>query len=142
MGGQGPAPKDPSQRSGTAIPKRGEWQDLPPLASPILPELEGEWSYRTREMWDGWRADWVTQTFGPSEVAMAIGLAYLHEQAVSDPRQVTQRWTEVRQWMDRLGFTMKGKRDLRLRLAEVAEEKPKAGKHKSSLRLVDSAVPA
>lgn len=144
MAGQGPAPKDPSERAGHIVPKRGEWQDLPPLEGPVLPALpDGEWSDRTRAIWAAWREDWVTGSFGPGEIAMALELATLHNEAVEDPKRVVQRWAEVRQWMDRLGFTMKGKRDLRLRLAEKREPAAKAKKRSSSLHLVvDDAVSA
>jgi hypothetical protein len=145
MAGRGPAPKDADQRARANPPERGEWVGLPPLDTPVLPLLpkrtakEEPWSARTRRTWASWREDWVTGAFGPSEIAMAIDLAYVFEDAVRDSKPT--RWAEVRQWMDRLGLTMKGKRDLRLTLVapEILEaadaEDPFAG-----LRLVDDAV--
>lgn len=139
MAGQGPAPKLPEQRAGHIVPKRGEWQDLPPLVAPVLPALEGEWPDRTLALWDAWRADWVTGCFGSAEIAMSVELASLHREALADPKNSVTRWAEIRQWMDRLGFTMKGKRDLRLRLAEKpVVEVSKSKKRSASLHLVDA----
>jgi hypothetical protein len=143
MAGRGPAPKNPDERARSNVPDRGEWSDLPPLTKPVLPALpkrtraEGPWSSRTTRAWKAWRADWVTGAYGPAEVAQAVELAYLYEDAVRDPRAAW--WAEVRQWMDRLGLTMKGKRDLRLRQAsgETAKFETR-GKRKrfAELRLV------
>jgi hypothetical protein len=116
---------------------------MPPIDRPILPDLpKGEWSDRTRALWEAWQYDWATGWFGSSEIGMALELAALHNEAVNDPKKVTQRWTEVRQWMDRLGLSPKGKRDLRLRLAEKVEEAPARKHRKSGLHLVDDAVSA
>lgn len=144
MAGHGPAPKAPEERASLKVPERGDWVTLLPLTKPVLPPLprrargEGEWSPRTRRMWDAWRKDWVTGAYGPAEIAWAIDLAYVYEDAVRAHRP--PMWAEARQWMDRLGLTMKGKRDLRLRLGEPAATKsgptgPKGGF--SGLRLVD-----
>jgi hypothetical protein len=129
------------------VPQRGEWQTLPPLSKPVLPVLpkrtraEGVWSPRTKRMWSAWRADWVTGSYGSAEIAMAVELAYVYEDAVRESKPT--RWAEVRQWMDRLGLTMKGKRDLRLRLAEAATTPAESSSSPGSfegLRLVDDAV--
>jgi hypothetical protein len=93
-------------------------------------------------MWSAWRADWVTGVYGSAEIAMAVELAYVYEDAVRDSKPT--RWSECRQWMDRLGLTMKGKRDLRLRLGVPQQQvirppvEPEEGF--SGLRLVDEAV--
>lgn len=139
----GPAPKDPAFRARTNVPERGEWLDLPTLSRSVLPGLprrargDGPWSSRTRRMWRGWKADWATGRFGASEIAMTVELAFLFEDAVRASKPAM--WAETRQWMDRLGLTLKGKRDLRLRLAEppAPTERPKEAKRGSSLRLVD-----
>jgi hypothetical protein len=91
-------------------------------------------------MWSAWRGDWVTGAYGPAEIAMAVELAYVYEDAVRDSKPT--RWSEVRQWMDRLGLTMKGKRDLRLRLESTSAAAPAThdGEDFSGLRLVDEAV--
>src|SRR5688572_3573731 len=126
MAGQGPPPKPPEERARTNGPERGDWVTLPPLAKPVLPALprrtkgEGPWSTRTNRMWSAWRRDWVTGCYGDAEVAMAVELAYVYEDAVRDSKPT--RWAEARQWMDRLGLTMKGKRDLRLRLGSIQQQ--------------------
>lgn len=148
MAGHGPPPKAPEERASYKVPERGDWLTLPPLAKPVLPALprrakgEGAWSPRTQRMWNAWRKSWVTGSYGTDEIAMAVELAYIYEIAVRDPKP--PRLAEVRQWMDRLGFTMKGKRDLRLRLA--ASDAKDTGRTKSTgtgpapLRLVDDAL--
>lgn len=119
----GPAAKFPENRARRNKPAAGEWQTLPPLVGvilPDLPELEGgTWTSRTQRMWAGWRQDPVTAVYGPSEIAMAVELAFLYEKACRDVMSPS-RWSEVRQWMDRLGLTLKGKRDLRLRIDAAA----------------------
>lgn len=149
MAGRGPAPKDPNERARTNAPERGEWVDVAPSTSPTLPALpkrgrgEGPWSTRTRRAWTAWRSDWVTAVYGPAEISMAVELAYLYEDTVRDSKP--SGWAEVRQWMDRLGLTMKGKRDLRLRpagtTAAASKAEPPAAKF-AELRLVggDDAV--
>lgn len=114
----GPAPKDASARAGHKQPVFGEWRDLPPLEKPVLPKLpRGQWSAQTKALWEGLRQDFATQEYGPSEIATAIQLAYLIESAVTDGKATM--WSEVRQWMDRLMLTPKGKRDARVRLQQV-----------------------
>jgi hypothetical protein len=147
MAGQGPAPKNPDERARTHAPLRGEWQTLGPLTEPVLPPLprrgkgEGTWSARTQRIWEAWRTDWVTGAYGPAEVAMAVELAYIYEDAVRESRYTT--WAEARQWMDRLGLTMKGKRDLRLRPAvPEAPVEQQATNGFASLRLVDDGAVA
>lgn len=122
MAGRGPAPKDPDERARTNAPARGEWTTLAPLVKPILPALPkrgrgaGAWSPRTRATWNAWRKDPVTGVYGPAEIAMALDAIHVFEEMVRDPKPT---WSaEVRQWMDRLGLSLKGKRDLRLRMPE------------------------
>src|SRR5688500_14770758 len=115
MAGQGPPPKFPEDRANRVAPQRGEWLTLSPLVKPILPPLprrargEGAWSTRTNRSWNAWRKDWATGAYGPSEIARAVELAYVYEEAVRDSKPA--RWAEVRQWMDGMAITMKGKRD-------------------------------
>jgi hypothetical protein len=147
MAGHGPPPKAPEERVSYRVPERGDWLTLPPLAKPVLPVLprrprgEGPWSIRTNRMWSAWRRDWVTGAYDPAEIAMAVELAYLYEDAVRSSKPAC--WAEARQWMDRLGLTMKGKRDLRLRLESTAVVPAVAGGQDGDfegLRLVDEAV--
>lgn len=146
MAGQGPAPKDPAQRRRRNEPARGEWIDLPELEKPVLPTLprrgaRGGWSARTRTAWAQWRRDPATAMFGPSEIAAAIDLAYLHHDW---SRGESKLAAEIRIRMDGLGLTPKGKRDLRwrvpppalvLKLDEARQERTPASKRR--LRAVD-----
>jgi hypothetical protein len=130
MAGRGPAPKDESQRRRRNEPARGEWVDLEPLAETVIPDLkdagpEREWHSRTLALWSGWQDDPATAMYGPAEKAAIVELAYLTDEFVTggDPGFKFQRVTpaELRQRMDGLGLTAKGKRDLRWRtVAETA----------------------
>src|SRR5438309_1512057 len=121
----GPVPKDPAQRRRRNEPARGEWVDLPELEKPVLPSLprrpsrDGGWSARTKAVWSAWRADRVTSQYAPSDVAAAVELAWLFEEYVRGAKVAA----EVRQRMDGLGLTPKGKRDLRWRVP-AASVKP------------------
>jgi hypothetical protein len=109
---------------------------------PPLPEIEGvrTWNKRTLDVWAAWQQDFATQLYGPSEIAMAVELAYLHALAVSE--KTSSHWAEVRQWADRLMLTPKGKRDARVRLVEAREEAPAQEEAPLApvIRLVDDAV--
>lgn len=133
MAGRGPAPKQEGRRNKTA-PQRGEWIDLPPLEQSVLPDLpEGEWSDRTYEAWGRWREDPATTQYDPADIQNAIDLAYLYEAWVREPTAALAG--EIRQRQDRLGLNPKGKRDLRWRVVEKADEKtagPKGAKPKGS----------
>ena len=123
MPGVGPPPKDPSQRRRRNAPQRGEWEDIAAPAKPVVPPLsrigkapEGGWPARTRALWDEIRKDPATTVWGPSEQAAAVELAYLHaEWCVYGPASMAG---EIRLRSDGLGLTLKGKRDLRLRVVD------------------------
>lgn len=140
MAGNGFAPKPKDQRRNRTPPQRGEWVDLEPLKSPVLPELparaEGEeWSARARLAWSAWRADPVTSQYAPADVAYALDAIYLYEAMTPSTA------SEVRLRMDGLGLTPKGKRDLRWRVSEEAESKPAKPKlaSVSRIRAIDAA---
>lgn len=125
MAGRGPAPKDADQRARANVPGRGEWVDVVAPVKPVLPTLASvertTWQTRTRKMWDAWRKDPATTLFGPAEVAVAIHTAYLLDELVVDG--TASLATQVRLHMDGLGLTLKGKRDLRIRVvSEVVED--------------------
>lgn len=133
MAGRGPAPKHEGQRRRQNEPARGEWADLAPLVEPILAEVPGdqEWHARTLALWSAWREDPATGMYGPAELAAVVELAYLTDEFVSGghPDLKFQRVTpaELRQRMDGLGLTAKGKRELRWRTvaeAAVADRAP------------------
>lgn len=124
VAGRGFAPKPKDQRRNRTEPARGEWVELGPLEVPVLPVID-DLCPRAQALYDAWREDPVTGTFGPSEVAGAVELARLHDEFESggDPELKFQRVSpsELRLRMDGLGLTLKGKRDLRVRLAPAAE---------------------
>lgn len=129
MAGHGPAPKQNRQRRNT--PTRGEWIDLPELTEPVLPELpDEEWSERTQACWAAWRQDPATAMFAPGEIQFAIDLGYAHNEWVR--KGGANQLREVRQLMDGLGLTSKGKQDRRWRVKELAEvvEHPSAKSRK------------
>lgn len=115
MGGRGFAPKAREQRRNKTKPARGEWVDLQPLESPVLPELpelagEQEWSPRSRASWEAWRRDPVTAQWSEADVEYALDTILMHHASFMS------KASEIRLRMDALGLTPKGKRDLRWRL--------------------------
>ncbi len=124
MAGQGPAPKAARRRSNE--PARGDWIELRPLVSPVLPalpEFEGDevWRQATRVAWDAWRADPVTAMYSVADVSYALDTIVLHNAMTPSSAN------EVRLRMDALGLTPKGKRDLRWRVAPDAPVEQPAG---------------
>ena len=121
MAGRGPAPKDPGARRRRNEPARGEWVDLEPLTGPVLPKADPSWGGRTVALWNAWRDDPATGMYGPAEIAAAVELGWLTDEFTSGgaPDVKFQRVTpaELRQRMDGLGLTAKGKRELRWRTA-------------------------
>lgn len=140
MAGMGPAPKDASQRRRRNEPARGEWVEIPNVAPnppvlPALPErLDEPWSDLTIVMWNAWRADPVSATFGPAEIAYALDSILLYEESRAS------KANELRLRMDGLGLTPKGKRDLRLRVVEpeaaAAAPTPTPKRRRDHLRVV------
>jgi hypothetical protein len=128
MAGRGPAPKAPEDRRRRNAPAAGEWVDLPELAARVLPNLpqrgkgRGAWSARTRAAWKAWQKDPVTSQYGPADVQLAVDLAWLYEDWVREPTVALAG--EIRQRMDTLGLSPKGRQDRRWRLQPVAEVVP------------------
>jgi hypothetical protein len=115
MAGIGAAPKDKSERRNRAVPRRGEWVDLPPLEKPILPHLDDGYDDRVVAVWEAWRYDPVTAEWSSADINYARETIDLR--ASCWPAKAA----EIRLRMDALGLTPKGKRDLRWRTpAEVA----------------------
>lgn len=109
----GPVSKDRSQRRRRNEPARGEWIDLVPLEKPVLPVAKRDWPATGRAMWNAWRKDPTSGLWGASEVALAADTARLWEEL--PPASALRR-------LDGLGLTLKGKRDLRLRLPAETEK--------------------
>lgn len=136
MAGRGPAPKDPAQRVGHLVPKRGEWQDLPKARKgpiPKLSERKSGWSARTRAAWKAWWRDPAATQWTPADVDSVLRLAELFD--LDEPKYLN----EIRLRMDGLGLTQKGKRDLRWRVAveEPAARESRTSAPRARLRLVD-----
>lgn len=138
MAGIGPAPKDPSQRRNRSAPLRGEWVDLQPLESPVLPALADPhmWSERSIVKWEAWRLDPVSALWTPADVSFARDTLWLYEMMKASTA------SEIRLREDALGLTPKGKRDLRWRAPSdpvaaptSAARKPAAGSSRRRSRL-------
>lgn len=133
MSGIGPAPADTRRRRNE--PARGEWRTLEPLKKPVLPALpkrlkkEGPWPAVTRAAWKAWRADPVTQLYGPADISFALDTIRLHSMMTASSAN------EVRLRMTALGLTPEGKIKLRVRLDEPEDVEPeKKGRSKSKKR--------
>src|SRR5262249_22097253 len=106
MGGIGPAPKPKAERRNRSQPARGEWVDLEPLETPVLPLYNPRRFTATRRLWNGWRSDPVTSQYGPADIEAIVELG-IHWAEMTFADQDRR--------MDKLGLTPKGKRDLRWR---------------------------
>jgi hypothetical protein len=132
MAGRGPAPKAFEQRRNHHEPLRGEWIDLAPLQKSQLPSLpKDEWSERTKRAWKAWSQDPATGQYGPAELQSAVDLAYVYEEWVR--KGGSSIAGEIRQRLDGLGLSPKGKQERRWRVtvaesveveAEVTELRP------------------
>ena len=108
----GPAPKPREQRRRYNQPARSEWVDLEPLAKPVLPPAERDWSESARALWNALRKDPVSTQYGPVDIQALREFMARYENLQPN---------EQRLRMDEFGMTPKGKRDLRWRTpAEVA----------------------
>ncbi len=120
MSGIGPAPAETRRRKNE--PGRGDWVTLEPLKKKVLPALpkrtkaEGPWPAITKTAWAAWRADPVTQLYGPADVSFALDTIRLH--AMMTPSSAN----EVRLRMTALGLTPEGKIKLRIRIGEPADQ--------------------
>ena len=112
MAGRGPAPKPASQRRNRHEPRRGEWVDLEPLAEPVLPEHDDDWSERVKRLWVAWRSDPVSSQYSEGDIAALWEFASTFERLQP---------SEQRLRMDGFGLTPKGKRDLRWRVPQDAQ---------------------
>jgi hypothetical protein len=113
MAGRGPAPKLAGQRRHRGQPQRGEWVDLAPIDKPVLPPANKDWSAHAQRLWNAWRKDPVSATFGPGDVVALQEFARLYDDLAPN---------EQRLRMDGFGLTPKGRRDLRLRLPSETEQ--------------------
>lgn len=121
MAGRGRAPKDASRRTNRHPPARGEWIDLPELREPVIPDLpaDQDYTHHAEATWLAWQQDRATTQWGPSEIAFARETIYLIDSLHRKVSSVLA--AEIRQRMDGLGLTPKGKRDLRWRVPEKTE---------------------
>lgn len=137
MPGRGPAPQQNRQRRNA--PARGEWIDLPELRAPAIPDLTGDdWTHHAKATWLAWQQDRSTSQWGPSEIAFAMETLRLIDHLAC--RASATMAAEVRQRMDALGLTPKGKRDLRWRVPSPAEviDLPTPQQRERSVRAVDA----
>ena len=122
MPGRGRPPKDKAERLNFSAPRRGEWIDLPsenPGSVPVEPaEPRGGWAAGTTLAWNAWWKDPVSLVWSPADVELVRQLAYLHHdlERMEETRGKSSLAAEIRQRMDGLGLSQKGKRDLRLRI--------------------------
>jgi len=119
----GPVPKDPSVRINRAVPQRGEWVTVPAFHDGPVPKLPnrrrgtGPWSAATLRAWASWWKDGASTQWSSADTESLVQLAHLWQ--LVDEGEM--KWAaESRLRMDGLGLTQKGKRDLRLKLGDVA----------------------
>lgn len=125
----GPAPSETRRRRNE--PARGDWVEIPlehEGKAPRLPAApRGGWSDGTKLAWKAWHADGASLMWGPADREMVRQLAYLHHdlETLEGAHGKASLAAEIRQRMDGLGLTPKGKQDRRwkVRRDEVAERR-------------------
>jgi hypothetical protein len=146
MAGRGPAPTGHAVRRNA--PARGEWTDIPQRnakRAPAMPSKPREgWAAGTKLAWKAWWEDGASVAWGPADVEAVRQLAYLHHdvEMMADTRGKSSLLGELRQRMDGLGLTLRGKRDLRLRVTvdELGEKRVESTSRYSHLKVVADAV--
>ncbi len=134
MAGRGPAPKDPNVRRNTSAPQRGEWITIPPASAPVPKMPRGRWTPRTKDAWESWWKDPASTQWSEADRQAVVDLAYLHVELAEG--RVTLA-AEIRQRMDILGLTQKGKRDLRWRVGTEEQTEERKPAEVRRLRAVD-----
>ena len=135
MAGTGRKPKPQSERRNRAAPQRGDWKDLAPHENPVPEMPQGDFSERTIRVWRAWWEDPVSAEWGSADVTLVETLAYTYEEWARNggPALVTQ----VRQQMDTLGLTPKGRQDRRWKLPDAADIVPIEEAKSASERMED-----
>src|SRR5882672_3647542 len=109
--------KAPEQRRNRTRPGLGEWIELPNEFETVLPAAKPSWSPRVKRLWNGWRADSLTSQYTAADVAYIFDLADQFDE-LAEATQTAR--------MDRLGLTPKGRRELRWRTQQEAEQQREA----------------
>lgn len=129
MAGTGPPPKENRRRQNE--PGRGDWVELPalnPAKPPRLPAApRGGWAAGTKLAWKAWHTDGASTMWGPADRELVRQLAYLHHdlETMDATHGKASLAGEIRQRLDGLGLTMKGKQDRRWRVVrdEVSDRR-------------------
>lgn len=135
-----PAPK--LQRQRTDKPARGEWQQLEPLETIILPDLDEiqmppfceEWPYTAVKYWESWRESPVTARWTEDDIAFAVDTISQFastSQMKKGSGGVPLAASEMRLRMESLGLTPEGRRKGRILLPE--EDTPEEAENVTKL---------
>lgn len=143
----GPAPKEERRRRNA--PARGEWCDIPlrnPAPAPEMPRPPKQgWAEQTKRAWAAWWADGASTMWSSADIEAVNQLVDLHHDfsTYEGTRGKAGLAAEIRQRMDGLGLTQKGKRDMRWRAVDQETDEgdtPKRKSRYSHLRSVPNAV--
>lgn len=117
MAGIGPAPAEKRRHNGQLA--RGDWVTLESSAPTALPPLpdDTEWSDRAVDAWGRWCDDPATSVYTSADVAFALDTIRLYNEGMS-----ASMAKEVRMRMTDLGLTPEGKRKLRYRVSQDADD--------------------
>jgi len=135
----GPAPKPADERRRKNAPRKGEWIDLPAegtFTSPLPPlpakMPDGQaWPAPTKRAYKAWRADPSSSQLSVADIDYVLETARIHAYWCDEPYKYEKHLTAR---LDKLGYTPKGKRDLRYRLPIFAEAQEKAEDKKRQSR--------
>jgi len=131
MAGKGPSPKLPDQRRRRNAPAAGEWRVLPaePYRGkrPNLPRVPRGLLASSKATWEEWWSSpmahmWPEADWGRLQVAIATHDTITRRLAAGDIKGLASTMAELRQTLDSLGLTPKGRQDRRWLLPADAEE--------------------
>jgi hypothetical protein len=125
MAGKGPAPQINRRRAGT--PARGDWRPSTAVGWQygLIPEPPAGLTPASLATWDAWMQSWWASHWQPGDLPvlrMVISLWDLVERG----RASGALRAELRQWLDNIGASPKGRQDRRW-AAPQADETPRPG---------------
>lgn len=132
MAGMGPAPKMPDQRRRRNAPAAGEWRVLPsePYRGrrPHLPRVRPKGLLASsKATWEEWWTSpmahmWPEAEWGRLQLAIALQDTVTRHLNLGDTKGLASTMAELRQTLDSLGLTAKGRQDRRWLLPVAAQE--------------------
>jgi hypothetical protein len=111
------------------LPEEGSFKLVLPALTAKMPD-GSTWPAATKRAYKAWRADPASSQLSVADIDYVLETAVIHAYWVDEPYKYEKHLTAR---LDKLGFTPKGKRDLRYRLPVYAQAQ-EAGERKRTQR--------